>query len=95
VGADQRRQTSHGLDPPSTANRLAASAAFEDEPAPPPGRSKDGMHTVENLGARNLFGLDTVGTRQITTIPRGTMGNDGPIQDGMRRAFLLEFVWPT
>ena len=59
--------------------RPSASAAFEDEP-PPPGRSKDGAHTVENLGAGNLFGLDTIGTRQITTIPQGTVGNDRPIQ---------------
>jgi hypothetical protein len=59
--------------------RPSASAAFEDEP-PTPGRSKDGAHTVENLGARNLFGLDTIGTRQITTIPQGTVGNDRPIQ---------------
>jgi hypothetical protein len=58
----------------------SASAAFEDEPPPPPGRSKDGMHTVENLGTRDLFGLDTTGTRQITTIPQGTVGNDRPIQ---------------
>ena len=49
--------------------RPPASAAFEDEP-PPPGRSKDGAHTVENLGAKNLFGLDTIGTRQTTTIPQ-------------------------
>ena len=59
--------------------RPSVSAAFEDEP-PPPGRSKDGAHTVENLGAGNLFGLDTIGTRQITTIPQGTVGNDRPIQ---------------
>jgi len=62
-----------------SAYRPSASAAFEDEP-PPPGRSKDGAHTVENLGAGNLFGLDTIGTRQITTIPQGTAGNDRPIQ---------------
>jgi hypothetical protein len=63
-----------------SAYRPPASAAFEDEPPPPPGRSKDGAHTVENLGARNLFGLDTIGTRQTTTIPQGTVGNDRPIQ---------------
>jgi hypothetical protein len=62
-----------------SAYRPPASAAFEDEP-PPPGRSKDGAHTVENLGAKNLFGLDTIGTRQTTTIPQGTVGNDRPIQ---------------
>jgi hypothetical protein len=56
------------------------SAAFEDEPPPPPGRSKDGTHTVENLGTKNLFGLDTIGTRQTTTIHQGTVGNDRPIQ---------------
>ena len=67
-----------------SAYRPSASAAFEDDP-PPPGRSKDGTHTVENLGARNLFGLDTIGTRQITTIPQGTVGNDRPIQ------IMLEF----
>lgn len=59
--------------------RPPASAAFEDEP-PPPGRSKDGAHTVENLGAKNLFGLDTIGTRQTTTIPQGTAGSERPIQ---------------
>jgi hypothetical protein len=63
-----------------SAYRPSASAAFEDEPPPTPGRSKDGAHIVENLGARNLFGLDTIGTRQITTIPQGTVGNDRPIQ---------------
>jgi hypothetical protein len=52
----------------------------QDEPPPPPGRSKDGTHTVENLGTKNLFGLDTIGTRQTTTIPQGTVGNDRPIQ---------------
>src|SRR5580704_19225014 len=63
-----------------SAYRPAASAAFEDEPPPPPGRSKDGTRTVENLGTKNLFGLDTIGTRQTTTIPQGTVGNDRPIQ---------------
>jgi hypothetical protein len=71
-----------------SAYRPSASAAFEDDP-PPPGRSKDGAHTVENLGARNLFGLDTIGTRQITTIPQGTVGNDRPIQ------IVLEFWHST
>jgi hypothetical protein len=63
-----------------SAYRAAASAAFEDEPPPPPGASKDGAHTVENLGTKNLFGLDTIGTRQTTTIPQDTVGNDRPIQ---------------
>jgi hypothetical protein len=71
-----------------SAYRPSASAAFEDDP-PPPGRSKDGAHTVENLGAGNLFGLDTIGTRQITTIPQGTVGNDRPIQ------IVLEFWHST
>jgi hypothetical protein len=63
-----------------SAYRPGASAAFEDEPPPLPGGSKDGAHTVENLGTKNLFGLDTIGTRQTTTIPQGTVGNDRPIQ---------------
>jgi hypothetical protein len=43
-------------------------------------QTKDGSHTVENLGMKTLQGVDTVGTRQTTTIKTGEMGNDRPIQ---------------
>jgi hypothetical protein len=57
------------------------SAVFEgEESAARPSVTKDGSHTVENLGMKTLLGVDTLGTRQTTTIKTGVMGNDRPIQ---------------
>ncbi len=40
----------------------------------------DGGEVVwEDLGSRNIAGLDTVGARETTTISPGTMGNDRPL----------------
>ena len=33
----------------------------------------------EDLGKRNIAGIDTVGTRETTTIDAGAMGNDQPL----------------
>jgi phage terminase large subunit-like protein len=51
---------------------------------PPKGHSgsmPDGEGNVvwEELGARNIAGVDTVGSREITTLNAGTMGNDQPL----------------
>jgi hypothetical protein len=35
--------------------------------------------SLEDLGTRNIAGIDTVGARQTTTINAGTMGNDEPL----------------
>ena len=64
-----------------TEYRPPQSAAFEGEE--PPARSfqtKDASQTVEDLGMKNLLGVDTVGTRQTTTIKSGVVGNDRPFQ---------------
>jgi hypothetical protein len=51
---------------------------------PPKGRSGpmphgDGNDLWEDLGSRNIAGIDTVGTRETTTVNAGTMGNDQPL----------------
>ena len=61
--------------------RPPQSAAFEGEE--PPARSfqtKDASQTVEDLGMKNLLGVDTVSTRQTTTIKSGVVGDDRPFQ---------------
>jgi hypothetical protein len=56
-------------------------AVFEgEESGASPYQTKDASQTVENLGMKTLQGVDTVGTRQTTTIKTGVMGNDRPIQ---------------
>ena len=52
-------------------------AASDEEPQTPQARPGPG---VENLGAKNMFGVDLVGTRQTTTIKTGAVGNDRPIE---------------
>ena len=42
-------------------------------------RSGDGHTSWEQLGTRNILGMDTVGMRETTTISAGTMGNDQPL----------------
>jgi hypothetical protein len=40
----------------------------------------DGGEVVwEDLGSRNVAGMDTVGARETTTVAAGTMGNDRPL----------------
>jgi hypothetical protein len=39
----------------------------------------DGNVAWEDLGNRNILGVDTVGVRETTTINAGTMGNDQPL----------------
>ena len=64
-----------------TAYRPPQSAAFEgEEPAARSFQTKDASQTVEDLGMKNLLGVDTIGTRQITTIKSGVVGNDRPFQ---------------
>jgi hypothetical protein len=45
------------------------------------GRLREGGGDVvwEDLGKRNIAGIDTVGTRETTTIDAGAMGNDQPL----------------
>jgi hypothetical protein len=47
-------------------------------PPPPPPASGDAK--VTSLGTRFIDGLNAVGTRTVTTIPAGRMGNDRPIE---------------
>lgn len=57
------------------------SEMFEgEESGTQPSKSNDGSQTIENLGMKTLLGVDTVGTRQTTTIKAGVIGNDRPIQ---------------
>jgi hypothetical protein len=42
----------------------------------PSGVMERGHTTVEDLGTRNVAGVDTVGRREITAIEPGEMGND-------------------
>jgi len=46
---------------------------------PPSGTLTRGTMTFEDLGTRNIVGIDTVGTRETHTIPVGTVGNDLPL----------------
>jgi len=39
----------------------------------------DGNVTWEDLGKRNIAGIDTVGARETTTMNAGTLGNDQPL----------------
>jgi hypothetical protein len=39
----------------------------------------DGNQSWEDLGHRNIAGVDTVGTRETTILNAGTMGNDEPL----------------
>jgi hypothetical protein len=45
----------------------------------PSGTLNRGNRTWEDLGTRNIAGVDTVGTRETTTIEAGKMGNDQPL----------------
>jgi hypothetical protein len=56
------------------------SQPFESEGEPQTPHNRYPGLTVESLGMKNLFGVDTVGTRQTTTIKTGAVGNDRPIQ---------------
>ena len=67
-------------------------AAFESEEAPGHSfQTTDASQTVEDLGTKNLLGVDTVGTRQTTTIKSGVVGNDRPFRlcwsSGTRRGW--------
>jgi hypothetical protein len=42
-------------------------------------QKRPGSLTEEALGARSIAGLETVGTRETTLIPAGTIGNDSPL----------------
>jgi hypothetical protein len=42
-------------------------------------KQKLGTPGEESLGTQNIAGLETVGTREILTIPSGAIGNDSPI----------------
>lgn len=42
-------------------------------------QNDDGSQTWEDLGANNLAGVDTVGTRETTVTNPGVMGNDLPL----------------
>jgi hypothetical protein len=64
-----------------TAYRPPRSASFEGEEMPARSlQTNDASQTVEDLGLKNLLGVDTVGTRQTTTIKSGVAGNDRPFQ---------------
>jgi hypothetical protein len=60
------------------ASELAAASPRRKGPSGPM-RNGDGNVAWEDLGARNIAGIDTVGTRETTTINAGTMGNDEPL----------------
>jgi hypothetical protein len=51
---------------------------FAPAASAPQGRS--GVNTtVENLGAQNIAGLETIGSRETTVVNSGTIGNEAPI----------------
>jgi hypothetical protein len=53
------------------------SAAAPLKPLPPRAMSADNV-SVEDLGTRNLVGIDTIGRRETITVEAGTIGNDQP-----------------
>jgi len=55
----------------------AASAPRKGFSGPLP--NGEGNQAWEDLGHRNIAGLDTVGTRETTTTNAGTLGNDEPL----------------
>jgi hypothetical protein len=64
-----------------TQYRPPQSATFEGDETPPRSfQTKDASQTVEDLGMKNLLGVDTVGTRQTTLIKSGVVGNDRPFK---------------
>jgi hypothetical protein len=64
-----------------TQYRPPQSATFEGDETPPhPFQTKDASQTVDDLGMKNLLGVDTVGTRQTTTVKSGVVGNDRPFK---------------
>ena len=52
-------------------------AAAPLKPLPAGARSADNV-SVEDLGARNIAGIDTIGRRETITVEAGTVGNDQP-----------------
>jgi hypothetical protein len=54
-------------------------AATPRKPQPHISQTEKGSQTWEDLGSRNLLGLDTTGSRETTTTNAGVMGNDEPL----------------
>lgn len=59
------------------ANALSAMTPRKGTSGPRP--DGDGNVLWEELGKRNIAGIETVGTRETTTIYSGTLGNDQPL----------------
>jgi hypothetical protein len=59
------------------AGDLAAAAAPQGRTRPMP--NGDGNVVWEDLGTRNILGVETVGSRETTTVNAGTWGNDQPL----------------
>ena len=59
-------------------SELAAASPRRQGPSGPLPHG-DGNQAWEDLGHRNMAGIDTVGTRETTTLNSGTMGNDEPL----------------
>ncbi len=59
------------------ASDLAAASPPKGPSGPMP--NGDGSVTWEDLGTRNVAGVDTVGSRETTIVNAGTMGNDQPL----------------
>jgi hypothetical protein len=59
------------------ASDLAAASPRKGPSGPMP--HGDGNVAWEDLGNRNIAGVDTVGARETTTVNAGTMGNDQPL----------------
>jgi hypothetical protein len=57
------------------ADDLTAAAPLK--PLPPRAMSADNV-AVEDLGTRNIVGIDTIGRRETVTVEAGTVGNDQP-----------------
>jgi hypothetical protein len=47
--------------------------------SPGNGRKQAGSPEMEDLGKQSIGGLEAVGTREITVIPAGAMGNNSPL----------------
>jgi hypothetical protein len=61
----------------SSTNALAALSPRKGASGPLP--SGDGNVVWEELGSRNIAGIETVGTRETTTTYAGSFGNDQPL----------------
>jgi hypothetical protein len=71
VARVSRRRTIHPISPPKDAGTRSV--------APPPRQASHAEEKLEELGTRNIAGVEAHGTRNTRTIPPGEEGNDRPL----------------